>query len=269
MTWVINISMLFIPGLIAGWFTVGGNPNSAFRDIKLTEAKYDAVAESKQILLYFYSEWCDPCSWMQKNCLDKPEIQSLLDKKFISIKVDLDELEGFELRRQYEIRIMPTVIIIDENGQVLHRAEETMNVKKMTSFLNSIDNNKDSSEQITTVHKANISPMDHIYKVSESNDEKEISSRTEPSNADRRENTERPLGKRSYYLQFGSFTTEDAAIRRKRQLYLMHGIQVNIMESDNGSYRLVGFNSESEDNLYDTMKNLKSENSIDCFVVCL
>lgn len=266
MEWMISTGKIFLPGMILSILALLGNPTSVFRDINFSDAKYDAAAESKHILLYFYSEWCEPCTWMEKNCLSKPAVQSMLDKNFIPLKVDLDELEGFEMRRKYEIRIMPTIIILDENGKVMHRAEETMNVKKMLAFIETVTQASDPENQHMTVHQTNTSPIDHVYRIKVDNQPHSNAD----SSPDIDENThDNKVIKRNYYLQFGLFTSKDAAIRKKRQLYMMHGIHTNIHTTKDHKYRLIGFASDAEDELYDTKQKLSTDYSIDCFVVCL
>lgn len=62
-------------------------------------------------LLYFGAEWCGPCKDY------KPTLDQLDQDRVIRYDIDID----FEERSKYDIRGVPTLIIINENGEELER----------------------------------------------------------------------------------------------------------------------------------------------------
>ena len=62
-------------------------------------------------LLVFSAAWCGPCKAF------KPTLLELEQDKLVYI--DIDEMP--EIRRDYEVRSVPTVILVDENGVELER----------------------------------------------------------------------------------------------------------------------------------------------------
>ena len=62
-------------------------------------------------LLVFSASWCGPCKAF------KPTLLELEQDRLIYI--DIDEMQ--EIRRDYEVRSVPTVILVDEDGVELER----------------------------------------------------------------------------------------------------------------------------------------------------
>ncbi len=77
--------------------------------------------QHKLIFLDAYASWCGPCKWMAKNMFTNDTIADYYNDKFICISMDMEKGEGLELARQYRIRAYPTLLFIDESGQILHR----------------------------------------------------------------------------------------------------------------------------------------------------
>lgn len=62
--------------------------------------------------LYFTAAWCGPCKIL------KPKIEALSGELPITI---LDVDTNKETAVKYSVRNIPTIIMIDENGEVLNR----------------------------------------------------------------------------------------------------------------------------------------------------
>ena len=62
-------------------------------------------------LLVFSASWCGPCKAF------KPTLQQL-DQSRIEY-IDIDEMP--EIREDYEVKSVPTVILVDEDGEELQR----------------------------------------------------------------------------------------------------------------------------------------------------
>ncbi len=84
-----------------------------------------APANAEKTFLYFGASWCGPCGQFKKT-LHQPDVAKLL-VQYNNFYVDIDEHP--DLKREYGIKSIPTVIIIDEkivNGKevetILYRA---------------------------------------------------------------------------------------------------------------------------------------------------
>jgi thiol-disulfide isomerase/thioredoxin len=105
-----------------------------FRISSFEEAEKISKKENKPLLVDFYATWCGPCKWMDETTFSDQEIKKLLTEDYISIKVNIDDFDGYELKSKYEVRYLPTIIIF-KNGRVIERLEETVGVSKMIALL--------------------------------------------------------------------------------------------------------------------------------------
>lgn len=80
-----------------------------------------AEAEGKLVFLDFYSTICVPCKMMDKDVFTDKEIAKMLNKDFISFKVDGEKELGANLRGLYGVYSYPTLLFMDSKGIVLER----------------------------------------------------------------------------------------------------------------------------------------------------
>ncbi|WP_235296689.1 thioredoxin family protein [Portibacter marinus] len=118
-------------------------------------AKKKAGEEGKLFFVDFYAQWCAPCKWMEETAFQDVEVKALLEKNYISVKVDIDNLDGYSLKQKYDIRILPTILIFNSRGEMIARIEETLSSRKLAQLLNhhNIDENK-----VVAKHTVNQSP---------------------------------------------------------------------------------------------------------------
>ena len=67
-------------------------------------------------LLKFYAEWCQPC----KTLVEK---MKTWDENLLQIveNIDIDSPWGRNLCQQYNVRSIPTIILVDDTGTVVYR----------------------------------------------------------------------------------------------------------------------------------------------------
>ncbi|MGE3954898.1 MAG: thioredoxin family protein [Parachlamydiales bacterium] len=83
-------------------------------------------SEHKPILIFFTgSDWCGWCKKLKKEVFDKPEFAESMGDKFVYLEIDqpmkgqssdLEEQKD-KLQKQYGIRGLPAVVIVDSNGR--------------------------------------------------------------------------------------------------------------------------------------------------------
>lgn len=128
------------------FFVLSLNANSAdspFKDISLTTAKEIAATEGKYIFIDFYADWCVPCKWMDQTTYTDDQVVKTLKSHFIPVKINIDDFDGYTLKEEYNVRVLPTIIILDQNGRVIKRIEESLSPGKLRNILSSIDTNSD------------------------------------------------------------------------------------------------------------------------------
>lgn len=80
----------------------------------------------------FHAEWCGPCKAMQ------PIVDKVFkDDKYSSLKfkdIDVDE-DDEDLTTKFKIRGVPTIVIVDDNGEVVDKMVGSGTEKDLRNFL--------------------------------------------------------------------------------------------------------------------------------------
>ncbi len=97
-----------------------------------------ALAEAKQsgrpVLLDFTASWCPPCQVMKREVWPDEEVGRLVDRSFIPVLMDLDQVDGGRAAQRYAVSTIPTILVVDGDGQVL-RGGQFMSRGEMVKFL--------------------------------------------------------------------------------------------------------------------------------------
>ena len=180
-----------------------------FMDVKVEEALAKASAEGKLVFMDFYASWCTPCKWMEKTTFTDSRISSALNENFVSIKVNIDNVEGIQMKNKYEVNYLPTILILNSNGKMVERIEQTMVADDLIGILE-IHNSPEN--KVIIKHDFNQSPK----RINGTEDVEEEDPWTISQNDYRRyQETEE---KRNYRVQTGVYT--DYTDAHEQVLYL-------------------------------------------------
>jgi len=88
----------------------------------------EVLNSSKVVLVDFYATWCGPCSILA------PILEKVAEKRdeFDIVKIDIDENK--ELAYQYEIMVVPTMVIF-KDGQVVNEIEGVLSEEEILSSI--------------------------------------------------------------------------------------------------------------------------------------
>ncbi len=100
----------------------------------------EARSEGKLILLDFTAKWCTPCRWMKNTTFKDPTLTKYLSERYIVVNIDIDDFEGYTLKEKYRVKLLPTFIILNSEGQQMAKMEESMGATKMYNICKSYDN---------------------------------------------------------------------------------------------------------------------------------
>lgn len=112
--WIVGTASLIFGLLMVQNLT---KPSVEWEPFNATEFE-SALAEGKPIVLDFYADWCIPCLELDRvTFVDEGVIEAL--DRFERFKVDLtnfDSEESEQLRQQFDIVGVPTIVFIGSNG---------------------------------------------------------------------------------------------------------------------------------------------------------
>lgn len=149
--WVIPISFI-LGGVYLGFLEPSGRGTPVFSKIKMAfgvvaiiigvlfvlnlqkegmqwesyeEARLEqARADEKAVVLDFYADWCIPCLELERITFTDARVIDATDN-MVRLKIDLthfDSPESEEIRRQYNVAGVPTIVFIDKNGNEVEAA---------------------------------------------------------------------------------------------------------------------------------------------------
>jgi len=106
--------------MILSLTAIGANKADAWRH-DFTDAAKDAKQAGRPLLVHFGATWCPPCRQMEKDVLHHADVRDVLTRQFVAVMVDSDQHP--DLVSQFEIKSLPTDVIIAPDGVVLLKAE--------------------------------------------------------------------------------------------------------------------------------------------------
>ncbi len=133
----LNHSILFCLLLIAGSSSYcqakSAKDSIHFFQGSWKDAVAKAKAEKKCIFLDAYASWCEPCKTMEREVYTDQELAGYFNKKFISVKIDMEKGEGPELAKKFpSIDGYPSLLFFDPDG---HLAKTILGSRHIDDFL--------------------------------------------------------------------------------------------------------------------------------------
>lgn len=102
-----------------------------------------AKQENKPIFLDAYASWCGPCKWMAANVFTQNGVAEFFNAKFINAKIDMEKGEGIKLAQKYQVQAYPTLLILNSDGEMLHRVCGALQAEPFIAWANeSFDSEK-------------------------------------------------------------------------------------------------------------------------------
>ncbi len=117
------------------FISASSNVGVKFHKGSLSSAKDLAAREGKLYMVDFVASWCMPCRWMEETTFANPEVSKYLGENYVSVKIDIDDFDGFAYKQIYGIKILPSILIFNSKGELLAQYQESLSPSKMLSIL--------------------------------------------------------------------------------------------------------------------------------------
>jgi len=94
----------------------------SFKEI-LAEAK----RQNKPVFVDFHASWCVPCREMDRNVFQKRDVANFMNYNFVNYKVDTEKGNGPMISLIFDIKYLPTTIIVHPSGKLMLKKVTSMN----------------------------------------------------------------------------------------------------------------------------------------------
>lgn len=225
-------------------------------------AQKKAQDEGKYLFIDFYAKWCTPCRWMDETTFKDERIVNKLMGEFVSIKVNIDEMEGFELKSRFDIQYLPTILIFNHDGKMVERIEETLSPSNLLEIL---EKNQAVQAESYASHPLNTSPKQLKNEI-KSKPNIELSAEEYDQYINGQNTT---LKTKNFQMQLGIYSNIDRANRKAEELQKQLSsspIVVEDLVGGNKLYRVLmgSFTSLSEAQSF--QKSLKEQYNLESIV---
>ena len=93
-------------------------------DKTLSKAVARASDEQRQLMLYFTSSNCKKCKSLDEYFAQEG-VQEVLDERYVSARVNIDEFDGQACGQIYEITEVPAIVVVKPDGTITAKKQGT------------------------------------------------------------------------------------------------------------------------------------------------
>jgi thioredoxin 1 len=114
--------------LTVGGTAIAQNKRATIGKISFTDQKWaDVLKLAKQtdrvIFVDAYASWCGPCKDIKARTFTNARVAAYFNAHFINVSIDMEKGEGLRLADQFAVDSYPTLLFIDDSGQILRKSE--------------------------------------------------------------------------------------------------------------------------------------------------
>lgn len=99
----------------------------------LNSALQEAKNTNKSIFIDFYGEGCSYCKQLSENTLSDSSVEKKLNQDYVAVKINTNQNPN--LSSQYKIYELPTLVILNSNGQEIKRQEGYVSANQLLNWL--------------------------------------------------------------------------------------------------------------------------------------
>lgn len=108
-----------------------------FENLTLKAALAKAKETGKQVFVDCYTKTCGPCKFMVREIFPQKVCGDYFNPRFVSVMKDMQEGEGLDIAKRYEVMIYPTYLVLNPDGTLVYKFEGGA-MKDATKFVEKI-----------------------------------------------------------------------------------------------------------------------------------
>ena len=151
-----------------------GEEGITFIHEKFAAALQQAKSSNKLLFIDAYTTWCGPCKLMSKNVFPEKAVADFYNKQFVNLKLDMEKGEGPNVALRFGIAAYPTLLFLDGDGKLIHKALGFQDVKEFIEVgKTALDGDKTLSSWTNKYEKGNREPVflkEYAQKLTEAYD---------------------------------------------------------------------------------------------------
>ena len=114
----IFVSVLILSLIIGSSYSFIKSKSEINNSITYEEALEISKQNKKNILIDFSAIWCANCFELKEKVFKSEELKKFIDDNLIFVEVDVDKRK--DIAKEFNIKWLPYIIIIDENKNILY-----------------------------------------------------------------------------------------------------------------------------------------------------
>ena len=155
-----------------------GEEGITFIHEKFAAALQQAKSSNKLLFIDAYTTWCGPCKLMSKNVFPEKAVADFYNKQFVNLKLDMEKGEGPNVALRFGIAAYPTLLFLDGDGKLIHKALGFQDVKEFIEVgKTALDGDKTLSSWTNKYEKGNREPVflkEYAQKLTEAYDNRQF-----------------------------------------------------------------------------------------------
>ena len=159
--------LLLIVFFITLLTTVSKSNPHYFEHSNLEKGIQEAQSTGKLLIVHFSAAWCMPSKWMNEKILQDAAVQDVLVRQFITITIDVDAVDGFQAKENYQITDLPTLLVFNHQAEEVERITGIQSPKTLLNQLQKLEpiaSSLSPSSSDQTIEASSAMDFSHLEK---------------------------------------------------------------------------------------------------------
>lgn len=99
------------------------------------DARQLAMEKDIPYLIFFEKKDCGPCAAFMEEILQNEGIKKQLHEHYVAVRVDIDDFDGYGLKKYYNINNLPSIMIFEPSGKVISKIDQRLGINQLQQLL--------------------------------------------------------------------------------------------------------------------------------------